>query len=143
MKKILFLVSFALSAAWAYSAEPLPYTEGPVTEVSYIKVKPGMFDTYMKWLGTERKQLLEAEKQAGLIVGYKVFAAYPRNPHEPDLILTITFPNMAALDNLDAKEAPIAEKVMGSRDKATAAAIDREKMREVLGGELIRELITN
>jgi hypothetical protein len=38
-----------------------------VTELAYIKVKPGKFDDYMKYLDTTYKSLMEANKKAGLI----------------------------------------------------------------------------
>ena len=39
-----------------------PYKEGPVTELSYIKIKPGQYENYMKYLAGPYKSLLEAEK---------------------------------------------------------------------------------
>jgi len=121
--------------------EPRSYTEGPVVEVSYIKVMPGMFDAYMKWLATERKQLMAEYKRAGLILDHKVFGAQPRSPSEPDLILTVTYKNFAALDGLRDKQEPLEKKIWGSVSKANQANIDRGKMREVLGSETLQELI--
>jgi hypothetical protein len=123
-----------------FAQDAKPYKDGPVTEVSYIKVKPGRFDDYMKWLDTSYKQLMEANKKAGLIVGYAVFGAQARTPHDPDLILTVTYANMAALDRTDEAEA-VAAKVAGSSDAQNKAYADRGAMREVLGSELIRELV--
>jgi hypothetical protein len=143
MKKVLatliglMLCSF-MAAAPAQDAKP--YKEGQVTQLSYIKIKPGKFDDYMKWLATSYKQLMEANKKAGLIVSYGVYAAQARSPHEADLILTTTYANMAALDRIDEGEA-VAAKVMGSNDAQNKAFADRGTMREVLGGELIRELV--
>lgn len=131
----LLLVSSAAMAADA------PFTEGPVTEVSFIKIKPGMFDAYMKWVATERKQLMDEQKKAGIILDYKVYGAEAHNPNEADLILTITYKNMAALDNLDEKTEAIGNKVFGSQQKANEASISREQMRTVLGSQLIRELV--
>lgn len=116
------------------------YKEGQVTEVSYIKIKPGRFEDYMKFLDTTYKSLLEAEKKAGLIVGYAVYAATARSPSDPDLILTVTFPNMAALDRTEEFEA-LAAKVVGSEEQQNKAMIDRGAMREVLGSQIVRELV--
>ena len=120
--------------------EAKPYKEGQVVEVSYIRTKPGRFDDYMQWLATSYRPLMEANKKAGLIVGYRIFAAQPRHPNEPDLILTITVPNMAALDRIEESEA-IATKVMGSMATQNKATAERGSLREVLGSELIRELV--
>lgn len=116
------------------------YTEGTVTDVSSVRTKPGMFDAYMKWLDTTYKQLMEEEKKAGIIVDYAVYGAVPRSPHDPDLYLTVTFKNLAALDGLDDRLEPIERKVWATRDAANKADADRESMREILGSQLIRRL---
>lgn len=134
---VLALASFACGA-WAQSAKP--YKEGSVVELSYIKIKPGRFDDYMKFLDTSYKQLMEENKKAGLITGYAVYSAQARSPQEPDLILTVTYANMAALDKIEEGEA-IAAKVVGSQDTQNKAFADRGAMREVLGTQLIRELV--
>ena len=128
----------AMSSALADDSKS--YTEGTVTDVSSVRTKPGMFDAYMKWLDTTYKQLMEEEKKAGIIVDYAVYVAVPRTPHDPDLYLTVTFKNMAALDGLDDRLEPIERKVWASRDAANKADADRESMREILGSQLIRHL---
>ena len=122
------------------SAADRPYTEGTVTNVSSIRTQPGMFDEYMAWLAGPYKQAMEAQKAAGVIVGYAVYVAQPRGPHDPDLYLITTYKNMAALDDMSAKLDPIYEKLQGSLAEQNKAYADRGKMRTVLGDELIREL---
>jgi hypothetical protein len=73
-------------------------------------------------------------------VGFHPLSTNARTPQEPDLILSITYPNMAALDKIEEGEA-IAAKVIGSNDVQNKAVIERSSMREVLGSQLIRELI--
>lgn len=124
----------------AGAQESKPYKEGTVTEVSYIKIKPGKFDDYMMFLDTRYKALMEASIKAGLIVRYGVYSAQARSPQDPDLILTVTYANMAALDKIDEGDA-VAAKVLGSTDMQNKATIDREVMREVMGSQLIRELV--
>ncbi len=126
------------TSGWAQEAKP--YKDGPVTEVSYIKVKPGRFDDYMQFLATTYRANMEAQKKAGLILGYNIYAAQAKTPHEPDLILTITYANMAALDRTDEAEAVMA-KLLGNQAAQNKATIERGPMREVLGSELIRELV--
>lgn len=136
------LVGCAITAfaATAIAQEAKPYKDGQVTFVSYVKTKPGKFDDYMKFLDTTYKTLMEANKKAGLIVGYNVFQSQPRAPREPDLILTVTYANMAALDRIDEGDA-VAAKVIGPNDVQNKGALDREALREILGSELIRELV--
>jgi len=124
----------------ASAQETKVYKEGYVTSVTFVRTKPGKFDDYMKFLDTAYKANMEAQKKAGLIVGYNVYNATPRSPHDPDLILTVTFPNMAALDKTDEFEAVMA-KVVGPASVQNKGAVDRESIREILGSELDRELI--
>jgi hypothetical protein len=142
MPKFLLAAALMLFSAIAAAEEARPYTEGRVTHVSYIKVKPGMFDTYLKWLATDHKPLMEEYKKQGIILDYKVYNTNEsHNPSEPDLILTVVYKNMAAFDGLDERADPVAAKVFGPRQKRAEAAISREAMRELLGDRLIRELI--
>ena len=129
-----------LAIANTNAAEARLYTEGPVTELSFVKIKPGQFDAYMKYLSTTYKAIMEAHKKAGLITGYAIYASQPRSPQEPDLVLSIVYPNMAALDRGAEAEA-VNEKVVGNSTVQSQGAVDREAMREVLGSQLIRELV--
>ena len=125
-------------AAWA--DEERPYTEGTVTSVSYIRTKYGMFDEYMRFLDGSYKKLLEEYKKAGLILDYGVYTTSPHNPHEPDIILTVTFKNWAAFDGLRDKTDPIDKQVYGSVEASNKGAVERDKVREVLGGQVIQKL---
>ena len=142
LPKFMVVAALLISSALVSSAkDDLPYSEGPVCELSYIKVKPGMFDAYMSWLASDWKKLNDEYKKAGIILDAQVYSARARNPHEADLVLCVTYKNMAALDNLDERTSPIDEKFMGSRQKATDASIARGKMRDILGSELVQELL--
>ena len=136
----LLAASLLLAAKSALAQEERSYTEGPVTQVSSIKILPGMFDAYMKYLATTYKGLMEEYKKAGLIVDYAVYATNARKPSEPDLYLTITYKNWATLDGLQDRTEPVSNKVWGSRSGADKASVDRGKMRESLGVEYIQEL---
>jgi len=117
-----------------------PYKEGQVTEITYVRTKNGHFEDYMKFLDGSYKALMEAQKKAGLVVDYHVYGATPRKADEPDLLLTVTYANMAALDRIDEAIA-VAEKVAGSLDKQEKEAQGRDPIRDVLGSELVRELV--
>ena len=127
-------------ASFAQSDE-LSYKEGPVVSVSYIRTEPGKFDEYMQYLATTYKQLMEEQKKAGIIVDYAVYSVSARTERDADVILTTTYANMAALDNLDEKTKAITAKIWGTRQASTTASINRGKMRTQVGTELIRRLI--
>jgi hypothetical protein len=144
--KLRFLATLAVAAlsmtaiSTVLADDTKSYTEGPVTVVTAIRTKPGMFDAYMKWLDTTGKQIRDDQKKAGIILDYAVYSANPRSPHDPDLYMTITYKNMAALDGLDDRIEPLMKKIYASRDASNKASADRESLREILGTELIRKL---
>src|SRR5208283_4465014 len=71
------------------------YTEGPVTEVTYIRVEYGRFEDYIDWLNSTWMPTMEATKKAGLIIDYKVFRLTPKSPDQANIVLTITYKNAA------------------------------------------------
>lgn len=132
---LLCVLSFPLSA------QDRSYTEGPVMEVTAVKIKDGQFDNYMKHLQTQYKRVMEAQKEAGIILGYTIYAADPRRPEDPDLYLTVVYPNMAAFDGLRDRSEAVSSKVTGQNTaQANTAFADRGTMRQILGSQLIREL---
>jgi len=120
--------------------EERAYTEGPVTLVQYIGVQYGHFEEYIDWLNATWKPTMEATKKAGLIIDYKVFRATPKSPDQPNIILWITYKNMAALDK-GFEEDAVAKKVIGSTEVQNKARVARNEYRKVLGTEYIRELV--
>lgn len=134
------LLTFATLCSAAVAADR-PYKEGPVTVVSSIRTEPGMFDEYMRYLAGPYKQMMDEQKKAGIVLGYAIFETSPRGPNDPDVYLTVTYANMAALDGLDARTDPITDKLWGSMEKSNAAFIDRGKMRRSLGVEMMREVV--
>ena len=116
------------------------YTEGPVTEEDYVQVEYGHFEEYIDWLNSTWKPTMEATKKAGIIIDYKVFSSTPPSPDHPDIILWITYKNMAALDR-GVEEEEVAKKVICSTECQNKARVGRNEYRKVLGYELFREII--
>ena len=144
MKRLLIstLVVLALltMAPLPKAAEELPYTEGSVFEMAFIRTLPGGFDAYMKFLQTEWKNVNEAAKKEGLIISYQIGTSPPANKEDWDIVLVIEYKNMAALDGLEEKMRGVAEKAAGSSEKQEERSKDRGKIREVLGTKLVRQL---
>ena len=136
---LLLLSAFVLSLP-ANAQLGTTYNEGPVTEVTYLKIEYGHFDEYVDWLNSTWKPLNEAKKKAGLIIDYRVYTASPRKPEEPNVIFMITYPNMAAFDRR-AEEDAFAVEMIGSAKEQDSARIARSAYRKRLGTELIREVI--
>ena len=138
LKAMLMVMVLSMLGRAAFAAES--YTEGHVVGVSYIKIKPGMASAYMKFLDTDYKRLMEAQKKAGLIIDYAVYSTDARTPQEPNLILMTTYANMAAFDRSEEMDA-VMKKVIGDEASASKATQDRGAMRETLGTQLIRQLV--
>jgi hypothetical protein len=121
------------------------YTDGPVTDVTYIRVDYGKFETYVDWLNSTWKPTMEAAKKAGLIIDYKVLRATPKTPDQPNIYLMITYKNMASSigDNGDksAEFEAVTDEVIGSLEYQNKKRVERGQYRTVLGSELVRELI--
>jgi hypothetical protein len=124
----------------ALAQDERAYTDGPVTDVAYIRVEYGRFEEYVDWLNSTWKPTMEATKKAGLIIDYKIFTATPKSPDQPNIVRMITYQDMAALDKGIELEA-VAKKVIGSTAVQNEARVARNEYRKLLGSELIRELI--
>jgi hypothetical protein len=133
---------FLLFAVPAVAQQPArPYTEGPVTDVQFIRVKFGHFDEYMTFLAGPYKRLMEAQQKAGVITGWAVYASDSRDQEDWNIALTTNYKNMAALDNLRDRVDPIEKQVYGSVAQSSEAAVKRGEMREIVGNRLLRQLI--
>ena len=117
------------------------YSEGPVVEEDLIEVEYGHFEEYVDWLNTVWKPTLEAMKQAGLVVDYKVYRATPNSPGEPNVILWIVFKNGAAALDTGVELENVAKKVIGTTEFQNKARAFRNQYRKVLGVQFIREII--
>jgi L-rhamnose mutarotase len=144
MKKPILLLLAAiltLSASVTRAQEEHAYTQGPVTIVSFVRTEPGMFEEYLRYLDSTYKHLMDEYKKQGIITAYAVYQTRPRDPQDADLILTVTYKNMAAFDDLQARTDPLAKQTFGSLAKAASAAADRGKMRKEVGSQMVRQLI--
>ena len=116
IKTIILSLCLAVSSLSlnARAQDERAYTDGPVTDVTYIQVEYGHFEEYIDWLNSTWKPTMEAYKKAGLIIDYKVLRLTPKSPDQPNIILWITFKNgMAALDKGVELEA-VAKQVIGT-----------------------------
>ncbi|HJS33964.1 MAG TPA: hypothetical protein VJ766_00580, partial [Pseudoxanthomonas sp.] len=86
MKRLPLLWALLLCVlSFPLSAQDRSYTEGPVMEVTAVKIKDGQFDNYMAHLQGQYKRVMEAQKEAGIILDYAVYSTQARRSDEPDL----------------------------------------------------------
>jgi hypothetical protein len=144
MKKSLLLLAAILTIAASVTRaadDDHAYTQGAVVIVSFVRTEPGKFDEYLRYLDTTYKHLMDEQKKQGIITDWQVYQAIPRDERDADLILTVTYKNMAAFDGLQARTDPLAKQVFGSLPKAASASADREKLRKSVGAQMVRQLI--
>src|SRR5215469_9086359 len=134
-------ISLDARAQDASAQDVRQYSEGPVVEEDLIEVEYGHFEEYVDWLNTVWKPTLEAMKQAGLVIDYKVYKATPNSPGQPNVILWIVFKNGAAALDSGVEQENVAKKVIGSTEFQNKARVFRNQYRKVLGIQYIREII--
>ena len=94
----------------------------------------------MKYLDTTWKAEQEAAKRAGYIVSYRVVTVEARGENDADIYLVINYKNWAAFDGATAKADAIAKQVEGTLAVSNEGAVDRAKIRRILGSWTGQEL---
>ena len=117
-----------------------PYKEGSVWTVTFIKVKPGMMDTYLRDLGANRKKLMEQARKDGLILSERLLSGDATGREDYDLILMVEYKNWGAFDGLSDKFRALAEKMVGSEDKQVQMMMKRTDVREIIGTKTMQEI---
>jgi len=126
--KFIALLVFMLAAQTGF-AQDKPYKEGSIWAVTFVKVKPGMFDNYIRDLASNRKPLMEQAKKDGLILSEKMLAGDSAGREDFDLILMVEYKNWAAFDGLSDKFRTLAQKM-----------VKRTDVREIVGTKNMQEI---
>jgi hypothetical protein len=117
------------------------YTEGPVWQVTLIRVKPTQIDAYLTSLRANTKSIYDEMKKEGLILDYKVFLNTTKHdPQDWDIAVGVQYKNFGALDGLTAKGETIRDKVLGSKQAAQQIGEKRVEMREIVSIMTLREV---
>ncbi len=146
MKKTIskFAVSFILLLSGAnisFAQTDMPYTDGPLWQVQFIRTKSGMTDLYLKNLSEGWIKEMRAAKDAGYIMDYKVLSAQPTSENDWDLMLLYEIKNYAALDGARDRMEAIGKKVLGgSVETLHNQAVSRNDLRVLQGGRLTQQL---
>jgi len=121
--------------------QELPYKEGTVWEISFIRTKPGMQNDYLENLAAIWRNSAEEAKKQGLILSYKTFLGYAANKDDWNIMGMLEYKNMAVLDGAAEKWEAIYAKVIGSQEQQKVGITKRSEMREILGDKIVREII--
>ena len=139
--QIAVIAGFAFTVvSLCFAQSDAPYNEGPVWQLTMVKVKAGMGDDYLKMLAKIYKSTNEEAKKQGVIMDYKILLGDAANAQDFDILLMQQVQNMAALDGLRDKLDPIDKKVIGSEEVQRQGAIKRMEVREITGNKLMREI---
>lgn len=140
--RVSLLLSLILLVAWpARADEPKPYKEGPVWGLTFIKVKPGMFDAYLREVLPVRKKTMDEAQKQGLVLSHKILVGEAANREDWDLLLMVEYKNWAAFDGLNDKFDAIAAKIVGGEERQVQMMIKRSDMREIVGDKTMQELL--
>ena len=141
LSSILLAVLFVSTAFSIAPAAELPFEEGSVWSVGFIRTEPGMRNTYIRWLRDVWEPNLQEGIKKGLTLSYKILWSRRATEDDWDVMLLVEFKNMAALDGLEAKWKEMQDargRTLGTREKES---IKRAEIRTFIGGKFARELI--
>jgi hypothetical protein len=141
MKKLTLTLAFvALVTLQGFAQEH--YTEGPVWNVTTIRVKPAQFDAYLTAFRQNIKPFWDEAKREGVVMDYKIFLKQTQNsPQDWNIALAVLYKNHAQMDGQAAKFEAIRDKVLGGKQMAQQANEKRGEIREVISTELVQEIM--
>ncbi len=117
------------------------YTEGPIWQVTLIRVVPTKMDAYLTTLQTSTKLLYEEMKKENVILDYKVFLNTTKHdPQDWDIAIGVQCKNFGAMDGLTAKGKSIRDKILGPKQAAQQLGEKRVEMREIVSTMILREV---
>ncbi|TMH02980.1 MAG: hypothetical protein E6H67_13825 [Betaproteobacteria bacterium] len=140
------LVSAAILLVLSLASVPVhaqdkPYTEGSVWNISMIRVKPGMFDVYMREVLPMRKKINEEAKKQGLLVSSHILSGNALGRDDWDVMFMDEYKNWAAFDGISAKYDAMMSKIVGSEDKQVQVMMKRTEVRDILGNKTMQEIV--
>ncbi len=116
------------------------WEQGHVVQVTEVHIKEGMFNAYINDLNNVWRKFLDARVEDGDVVDYGMYANANSREGEPDLYLTVTYKNWAALDRGVEYFESLGEKVLGSAEEMREANIDRGELRTLGSTYMLREI---
>jgi hypothetical protein len=134
------LGALSLGSAVGYGQEK-PYTEGSVWSITLVRVKPGMFDAYMRDVLPLRKKIDDEAKKQGLILSDHILSGNASGRDDFDVMFLTEYKNWAALDGISAKYDAIVGAIIGPEEKQLQLMTKRTEVREIIGEKQMQELI--
>ncbi len=138
-------LSVTLFAAPALAQQGSPNTTpGAVTRVILIDIKPGRGDGFWMDMRKNLKPISDEQKRQGMLLDYTVATKVTVDRADDwDVVVTLTYPNWAALDTFGPKTEAITLAHYGSAANRTAANLARLENSTIVGNHLIRNQTVN
>src|ERR1700722_8299396 len=134
------IVALALAAIPLSGMAQQNYSYVSVVRVVKLRILPGKTKEFYTAFAYAPK-VFEAEKAAGIITGYQIFASVNfEGPDKWDVMYVLHFKNMAVLDTSGDLAEPIIAKVYGSPEKRAEVLKMRADSTETVSSELVREI---
>lgn len=137
-------LALAITAAPALAQQSPNTTPTTVTRVTLVKIKPGHGDQYWADIRQNLKPVYDEQKRQGLLTDYSVATkSTTDSPDDWGVVITVTYPNWAALDTFTSRSDPITLKHYGSAANRTAAILARIEHGTIVSSFLVRNQIVN
>ena len=141
LTSLLLATALLVGAASVAPADELPFEEGSVWSVQFIRTEPGMRNTYIRWLRDVWEPGQKEAIKKGMTLSYKVLYSRRATEDDWDILLLVELKNMAALDGREAKWRELQDargRALGTIEKES---MKRAEIRTFIGGKYARELI--
>lgn len=130
--RLMILVLCAMASVSLYAQDhSRNWENGNIVSVTEVHLKDGMFNAYINDLNKVWRKFMEQQKKDGNVVAYAIYSNVAAREGEPDLILTVTYPNWATFDLGADYFDSVREKVLGSAEEARTANINRGELRTI------------
>lgn len=132
--------SFVVGAAVSAQVVPRVFDNGSVWTVTYVDVKPGHGNAYMKWLKDVQRPRIEHRKKEGDILSYRVLSVMAPRDTDPDVVILTEFRNMAVFDRAPSYFEELDRRFAGSLEGRQKQLADVREMTDPRGSLMAREL---
>jgi hypothetical protein len=137
-------LALTLTAAPALAQQSPNTTPTTVTRVVLVRIVPGHGDQFWADIRQHLKPIYDEQKRQGLLTDYSFGTkSTTDSPDDWNVVLTLTYPNWAALDTFQSRSDPITLAHYGSAANRTAANQARIQHGTIVASFLVRNQTVN
>ena len=133
-------LALAIFAAPALAQQSPNTTPTTVTRVVLVHIKPGHADPFWADVRQHLKPIYDEEKRQGMLSDWSAGTKPTQDgPEDWNVVLTLTYPNWAALDTFTARADAVTLAHYGSAANRTAAGNARIEHATIVANFLVRD----